>query len=103
VRNKEVLHRVREDRNILHTITRRKGNWIGHSLHRNCLLKHIIEGKIGRWIEMTRRWGRRRTQLVEDINEIRGYCKFTEEALYHTMCRTCFGRGYGPVTRKSME
>jgi hypothetical protein len=51
VRNKEVLHRVREDRNILHTITRRKGKWIAHSLHRNCLLKHIIEGKIGGWIK----------------------------------------------------
>ena len=24
---------------------RRKANWIGHILHRNCFLKHVIEGK----------------------------------------------------------
>jgi len=42
----EVLHRMREERNILHTIKRRKANRIGHILHRNCYLKHIAEGKI---------------------------------------------------------
>jgi hypothetical protein len=41
VRNEEVLHRVKEERNIVHTIKRRKANWIGHILRRNCL-----EGKI---------------------------------------------------------
>jgi hypothetical protein len=46
VRNEEVLHRVKEERNILHTIKRRKANWIGHILRRNCLLKHVIEGKL---------------------------------------------------------
>jgi hypothetical protein len=45
VRN-EGLHRVQEKRNILHTIKRKKANWIGHILRRNCLLKHFIEGKI---------------------------------------------------------
>jgi hypothetical protein len=45
VRNKEVLHGVKEERNILHTVPRRKANWIGHILCRNCLLKHIIEGR----------------------------------------------------------
>jgi hypothetical protein len=44
VRNEEVLHRVKEERNIVHTINRRKANWIGHILRRNCLLKHVIEG-----------------------------------------------------------
>jgi len=57
VRSEEInemkwLQRVKEERNILHTVTRRKGNWIGHILHRNCLLKHIIEGNIERKIEM---------------------------------------------------
>jgi hypothetical protein len=33
-------------RNITHTIKRKKANWIGHMLHRNCLLSHIIEGKM---------------------------------------------------------
>jgi hypothetical protein len=46
VRNKEVLLRVSEQRNILHEIRKRKGNWIRHILRRNCLLKEVIEGKI---------------------------------------------------------
>jgi hypothetical protein len=58
VRNEEVLHRVKEERNILYTIKRRKANWIGHILRRNCLLKHVIEGKLEGRIEMTRRRGR---------------------------------------------
>jgi hypothetical protein len=53
VRNEEVLHRVKEDRNIVHTIKRRKANWIGHILRRNCLLKHVIEGKLEGRIQMT--------------------------------------------------
>ena len=48
VRNEEVLLRVNEQRNILHEIRERKANWIGHILRRNCLLKHVIEGKIKR-------------------------------------------------------
>jgi hypothetical protein len=47
VRNEEVLQRVKEERNILHTIKISKANWIGHILRRNCLLKHVIEGKMG--------------------------------------------------------
>jgi hypothetical protein len=54
VRN-EVLHGVKEERNTLHTIKRRKANWIGHILRRNCLLKHVIEGKLEGIIEMTGR------------------------------------------------
>ena len=36
VRNEEVLLRVNEQRNILHEIRKRKANWIGHILRRNC-------------------------------------------------------------------
>jgi len=46
VRNEEVLLRVKEQRNILHEISKRKANWIGHILCRNCLLQRVIEGKI---------------------------------------------------------
>jgi hypothetical protein len=54
VRNEEVLHRVKEERNFLRVIKGRKANWIGHILRKNCLLKHFTEGKIeGR--EVTRR------------------------------------------------
>jgi hypothetical protein len=46
VRNEGVLHKVNEESNVLHTIRRTKNNWIGHSLRRNFLLKHVIGGKI---------------------------------------------------------
>jgi hypothetical protein len=46
--DREVLHRVKEERNTLRTIKKRKANWIGHMLRRNCLLKHVTEGKTGR-------------------------------------------------------
>jgi ppGpp synthetase/RelA/SpoT-type nucleotidyltranferase len=45
-RNEEVLHRVKEERNILHKVERRNANWIGHILRRNCFLKDIGEGKM---------------------------------------------------------
>jgi len=41
--NEEVLLAIKKYRNILHTIKRRKTNWIGHFLRRTCLLKHVIE------------------------------------------------------------
>jgi hypothetical protein len=44
LRNEEVLHRVKE-RNILHATERRKANWIGHILRRNCLLEQETEGR----------------------------------------------------------
>jgi hypothetical protein len=93
----EVLHRVKEERNILHTTKRRKANWVGHILRRNCLLKHVIEGKLEGMIEMTGRRGRRRKQLLDDLTEKRRYWKLKEEALDRTLWRTRFGRGYGPV------
>jgi len=42
MRNEGVLLRVNEQRNILHEIRKRKANWIGHILRRNCLLKQVI-------------------------------------------------------------
>ena len=46
VRNEEVLLRVKEQRNILHKMRKRKANWIGQILRRNCLLQRVIEEKI---------------------------------------------------------
>ena len=40
-----MLQRVKAGRNIIHTMKRRKDDWIGHVLRRNCLLKHVIEGQ----------------------------------------------------------
>jgi len=42
----EVLHGVKEERNIVHRVKRRKANGIGHILCRNCLLEHVTEGKV---------------------------------------------------------
>ena len=93
VRNEEVLLRVSEQRSILHEIRKRKANWIGHILHRNCLLQQVIEGKIKGQIEVTRR----RKKLLDDLKDRRGYCQLKEEALDRTMWRNRFGRGFGPV------
>jgi hypothetical protein len=66
VRNEEVLHRVKKDRNILHTIKRRKVNWFCHILRRKCLLEHVIEGKLEGRIEVT---GRRSKQRLYELKE----------------------------------
>jgi hypothetical protein len=91
-----VLLRVSEQRTILHEIRKRKANWIGHILRRNCLLKEVIEGKIKKQIEVTRRRGRRK-KLLDDLGDRRGYSHLKEEALDRIKWRNRFGRGCGPV------
>jgi hypothetical protein len=63
VRLEEVLLRVKEQRNILHEISKQKNDWIDHILRRNCLLRQVIEGKVKGGIEVTGRRGRRRRKL----------------------------------------
>ena len=65
VRNEE----VKEEWNILHRVKRRKADWIGHTFCRNCLLKHVTEGKVDGRIEVTGRRGRRRKQLQDDFKD----------------------------------
>jgi hypothetical protein len=60
---------------------KRKDNWIGHILRRNCLLKQVIEGKIKGEIEVTRRQGRRRKKLLDVLKDRRGYSHLKEEAV----------------------
>jgi hypothetical protein len=97
VRNEEVLDTTKKERNILHTINRKKANWIGDILRRNCLLKHVIEGRL----EGKRKQGRRRKKLLDDLKEKRGYWKLKEEALDRTLWGTGVGRGYGPVVKQT--
>ena len=80
-------------------VRKRKANWIGHILRRNCLLQRVIEGKI----EVTGRRGRRRRKLLDDLKERRGYSHLKEEALDRTMWRAGFGRGFGPVVRQTAK
>jgi len=42
VKNDEVLQRVKEERNILHTLKRRTVNWIGQIFSRKCLPASLI-------------------------------------------------------------
>jgi hypothetical protein len=84
VRNEAVLLRVKEQRNILHEISKRKAKWIGHILFRNCLLRQVIEGKNKGWIEVTGKRGRRRSKLLDDLKERREYSHLKEEALDRT-------------------
>jgi len=99
----QVMLRVKEQRNILHEIRKRKANWIVHILRRNCLLQRVIEGKIQGGIEGKGRQGRRRTKLLDDLKERRGYSHLKEEALDRTMWRARFGRGFGPVVRQTTK
>jgi hypothetical protein len=91
------LQRVTEERNILHTIKRRKVNSVGHVLSRSCLLKHVIKENIEGKVEVTEKQGRRLKQLLDDVKkwtlEIeRGR---TRSNILGTRC----GRGCGPVVR----
>jgi len=103
VRDEEILLRVKEQRNILHEISKRKANRIGHILSRNCFLQRVIEGKIKRGIKVTGRRGRRRRKLLDDLKERRGHSHLKEEALDRTMRRARFGRGFGPVVRQTTK
>jgi len=87
----------KEQRSILHEISKRKANWFGHFLRRNCLLQQVIEGKIKGGIEVTGSRGRRRRQLLDDLKERRGCSHVREEALDRTIWRARCGRGFGPV------
>jgi len=71
VRNEEVFHRVKVDRNVLHKIKRRRANWISHNLRTNCLLKRVIGEKIEGRIEVAERGERRRKQLLDELKERR--------------------------------
>jgi hypothetical protein len=86
-------------------IRKRKANWIGHILRRNCLLQvnQVIEGKIKGEMEVTRRRGRICKKLLDDLKEGRGYAHLKEEALDRTMWSNRFGRGFGPIIRQNTE
>jgi len=103
VRKEDVLLRVKEQRNILHEIPKRKANWIGHILRRNCLLQRVTEGKIQGGIEVTGRQGRRRRKLSDDLKERREYSCLKEEALDRSIWRARFGRSFGPVVRQTTK
>ena len=54
-------------------------------------------------MEVTRRRGRRRKKLLDDLKDRRGYSHLKEEALDRTMWRNRFGGGFRPVVRQNNE
>ena len=77
VTNEQVLDCIGEKRTLLNTILRKKANWIGHILRRNCLLHDAIEGQM---MEVKGVGRRRRTQLLDDLRNRRRYWELKEEA-----------------------
>ena len=54
-------------------------------------------------MEVTRRRGRRRGKLLDDLKERRGSPNLEEEVLDRTKWRVQFGRGFGPVVRQTTK
>jgi hypothetical protein len=64
--------RVKKERNVMHTVKRGKANWNGQILYRNCLLKHVTEGKKRKWRkdeeeDVSRYWVTLREQRILEI------------------------------------
>jgi hypothetical protein len=72
-------------------------------LHRNGFLEHVIEGKMDGKTEVTERRGKRRKQLLDDINGNRRYWKLKVKALDRLLCRIRFGSSCDPVVRLGNE
>jgi hypothetical protein len=51
---------MKEKRNILQTIKIKQADWIGHVLRRNCLVKHVIVGRM--------------TRMGEEEGDVISYC-----------------------------
>ena len=99
LRNEEAEQRLVEEENIVHTIKGRKvtGSVIGGvgiDLYTRCWRQD-------RRKEVPGRRGRRCKQLLDDLNEKRGYLKLKEEELDRTVWRTRFGRGNIPVVKQT--
>ena len=92
-----MLPNVVEDRNILLTLKIRNAKWIGHIWHRNFILKHVIEEKIEGKMDVMVRVGRRRKQLLDDLEKKQSMLKIergctdppsVESSLWKSVC-TC--------------
>ena len=79
VTNEQVLETLGEKSTLINNILRRKFNWFGRILRRNCLLHDVIKGEMMEVKRVGRR-RRRRTQLLDDLRNRRRYWKLKEEA-----------------------
>jgi hypothetical protein len=102
-KNEEVLQKVKGERNRLQTIKRKNTTLIGKILRRNCLLKHVIGGKIEGRIEVTGTRGRRRKQLLDEFKKNWWYWNVKEETLDFRSCRTCCERCHVPFAGQTAK
>jgi hypothetical protein len=72
VRNEEVLFTVKERRNILHEISKRKLTGLVRFCVETAFCNGLLKERKGR-IEVTGRRGRRRRKLLDNLEERRGY------------------------------
>ena len=73
IKNAVVLERVGKGRIMLELIRKRKLNWLGHWVRRNCLLKDALEGMVnGKKVR-----GRRKYQMIDNIM-INGLYEYTK-------------------------
>ena len=68
VTNEQIPERIGENKILLNNIIRKKANWIGRILRRNCLLQDAIEGQIMKVKGMGKR-----TQLLDDLGNRRNW------------------------------
>jgi hypothetical protein len=83
--NEAVLQTVNEKINILHTVKRKEGNWIGHI----CSMK-LPSITLTEKIERKGIRGKRHQQLVDNVTETRRYWKLKQEAARRTLWITRF-------------
>jgi hypothetical protein len=77
VTNKQVIERIGETRTLINNTLRRKANWLGHILRRNCLLLDGIEEQM---TEVKGVGGRRRIELLDDLRKRRRYWELKKKA-----------------------
>jgi hypothetical protein len=65
-------------------------------LRRNCLLKHVLAGRVEGSLEVMGRRGRRRKQLLDDHKKRKGYWKLKEEVVDRPVWKIGVARGCGP-------
>jgi hypothetical protein len=82
---------------------KRKGDWGGHILHRNFLLKHLLEGIIEERIDVTGGGGRKCKQELYNLKETRGYWKLKGNTRDGSLWRGRFGTDCGSVVRLQDE
>jgi hypothetical protein len=82
-------------------MSKRKTNWIGQTLRRNCLLRQVTEGNVEGWIEVTGRQRRRRRKLLHDLKGKEKILLSEGGSFDCTMWRVVFGRGFGNVVRET--